>query len=148
MGGQLCRTGIWTLGLLIILRCGRADDVSSSSAIAQTVQHAANNPQIANTNAKTVGGSATAASGADLPAAVPTLQTSDVNKALTTASQVATQILQNAPPAPKCEPLANLAVWDLARSACVTPSQALPVTLQQHGSRELTFAELLSRIRE
>lgn len=94
---------------LLGFSCSRlADAQSSNAAIAQTLQSASNNPQIAGTSAKTGAAAAplvsrTAAS--NQPAATaqsvqPTsLQASDVNNALLQATNIATQVLQNAPPA-------------------------------------------------
>ena len=93
-----------TLCLLSTIQYGQADDSSDSSAIAQTIKQAAHNPQIANTNAQTGGaGAAGPASGTALLSFPTTpLQTTDINKALTTATNAATQLIQNAPPAPQC----------------------------------------------
>ncbi len=82
---------------------------TSNAAVAQTLQQASSNQQIAGTSAKTSG----APSPFNSPAATsnqqasataqsvqPTsLQASDVNNALLQATDLATQVLQNAPPA-------------------------------------------------
>ena len=93
---------------LLGISCSRlADAQGSNAAIAQTLQGASNNPQIVGTSAKTGGaaapsGSPAAASNqaATAQSVQPTsLQASDVNKALLQATNIATQVLQNAPPA-------------------------------------------------
>ncbi|KAK9901298.1 hypothetical protein WJX75_004635 [Coccomyxa subellipsoidea] len=94
---------------LLGFSCSRlADAQNSNAAIAQTLQSASNNPQIAGTSAKTGAAAAplvSRAAASNQPAATaqsvqPTsLQASDVNNALLQATNIATQVLQNAPPA-------------------------------------------------
>ncbi len=102
-GGSAVLVAICILGI-----SGRSLADTSNAAIAQTLQGASNNPQIAGTSAKT--GTATApsastaavfsqSSAAAQPAQPTSLQASDVNNALLQATNLATQVLQSAPPA-------------------------------------------------
>lgn len=98
---------IVTLYLLAICHPSLAD--TSNAAIAQTLQQASNNPQVANTNAWTSAGAPApvasvaavkpASSGTAQPNLPTSLQASDVNNALLQATQLATQVIQNVPPA-------------------------------------------------
>lgn len=82
---------------------------TSNAAVAQTLQQASNNPQIAGTSAKTSGApspfnspaaSSNQQASATAQSVQPTsLQASDVNNVLLQATDLATQVLQNAPPA-------------------------------------------------
>ncbi|BDA45363.1 hypothetical protein COCOBI_07-1500 [Coccomyxa sp. Obi] len=103
------------------ISCGSLAD-TSNAAVAQTLQQASNNPQIGGTAAKTTG----AASPLNSPSATsnqqasataqsvqPTsLQASDVNNALLKATDLATQVLQNAPPANAIIPAGTTATVD------------------------------------
>lgn len=95
---------------------------TSNAAVAQTLQQASSNQQIAETSAKTSG----AASPFNSPAATSnqqvsgtaqsvqpkSLQASDVNNALLQATDLATQVLQNAPPAKAIIPAGTTATTD------------------------------------
>jgi hypothetical protein len=109
MARKLSRT-VLALCVLAICHAGLADDAhTSNAAIQQTLQQASNNPQVANTNARTtsaavapvasVAAATNPASSGTAQGALPTsLQAADVNKGLLQATQLATQVVQNAPP--------------------------------------------------